>query len=53
MVGAVGLLGVAAGAVVAYLSGRFPAHIEALETSAGVLLIGGFALTGCALPAMI
>jgi hypothetical protein len=53
MVGALGLLSVATGAVITYLSARFPAHVEALETGAGVLLIGGLALTGCALPAMI
>jgi hypothetical protein len=53
MIGAAGLLSIATGAVVAYLSARFPAHIEALETCAGVLLIGGLALAGCALPAMI
>ena len=53
MIGAVGLFSIAAGAVVAYLSTRFPAQIAALETCAGALLIGGLALTGCALPAMI
>jgi hypothetical protein len=53
MVSVAGLLSVTGGTVVAYLAERFPAHIEAIETAAGVLLLGGFALMGCALPAMI
>ena len=53
MIGAVGLLSVIVGAVAAYLAERFPAHIEAVETGAGVLLIGGFALTGYALPVIL
>jgi len=53
MAGAVGLLSVAVGAVVASLSDRFPAHVEALETGAGFLLISGFALAGLALPAIV
>jgi hypothetical protein len=53
MFGTLGLLGVVAGAVVAYTAERWPAHIAVLETGAGVLLIGGLALTGYALPAMI
>jgi dipeptide/tripeptide permease len=53
MVGAMGLLSVMAGAVGGYLSERFPGYVEALETGAGVLLIGGFALAGCALPVIL
>lgn len=53
MAGAAGLLVVLTGSVAAYLAQRFPRHVEAVETAAGVLLIGGFALIGCALPAMI
>ncbi len=53
MVSVAGLLSVTGGTVVAYLAERFPAHIEAIEAAAGVLLLGGFALMGCALPAMI
>jgi len=53
MAGLAGLLGVAGGSVVAYLAERFPVHIETIETAAGVLLLGGFALIGCALPAMV
>jgi hypothetical protein len=59
MVGAVGLLSVTVGAVVEFLAdrvrvlSRFPAHIVALETGAGILLIGGFALTSSALPVIL
>jgi hypothetical protein len=53
MVAAIGLLGVTAGAAVAYLSGRFPGHVAAMETGAGVMLIAGFALTSYALPAIL
>jgi hypothetical protein len=45
------------GAVAAYSAKRFPGHfaghVEALETGAGVLLIGGLALAGCALPVVL
>lgn len=37
----------------AYVADRFPAQIQALETGAGFLLIGGFALAGCALPIVL
>jgi hypothetical protein len=53
MVAAVSLMSVVLGAAIAYLADRFPAHAETLETSAGALLIGGFALLGSALPAML
>ncbi len=53
MVGAVGFFSVVVGAVVAYASERFPAHAEAVETSAGLLLLSGLALTGYTLPAML
>jgi len=53
MVGAIGLLSVVVGAVVAYAAKRFPAQIEALETGAGFLLISGLALSGSALPAIL
>lgn len=53
MVGLAGSLSVMAGGVVAFLSVRFPAHVEALETAAGIMLIGGFALASCALPAIL
>jgi hypothetical protein len=53
MIGALSLLSVIGGAAVAYYADRFPAHVEALETSAGALLIGGLALLGSALPAIL
>jgi hypothetical protein len=53
MIGVLSLLSVIAGTAVAYYADRFPAHVEALETSAGALLIGGLALLGSALPAII
>jgi hypothetical protein len=53
MAGAVGLFSVVVGAVVAYASERFPAHVESLETGAGFLLISGLALSGYAMPAML
>jgi hypothetical protein len=48
-----GLAIVMFGAITAYFSTRFPAKAEAIETAAGFLLIGGFALIGCALPLMV
>ena len=51
MVAVVSVISVVLGAGVAYFAERFPAHVEALETSAGVLLIGGLALMGTGLPA--
>jgi hypothetical protein len=53
LVGALSLIGIVLGAMAAYFADRFPAHIEAIETGAGVLLIGGLALLGSALPAII
>jgi hypothetical protein len=53
MVSAVSFITVAAGAAVARLSEQIPMRIEMLETVAGILLLGGFAAIGCALPAML
>jgi len=53
MVGAAGLFIATIGSVAACMARRFPAHVEAVETTAGFLLLGGFALIGCALPAII
>ena len=53
MIGAVGLLSVSVGAVVGFLADRFPAHVVALESGDGILLIGGFALTSSALPVIL
>ena len=53
VIGILGLLSVMTGAVIAYLAKRFPAHIEALETGAGALLLGGLALASCGLPVIL
>ncbi len=53
MIAALGLLSIVAGAAAAFAAQRLPAYNEALETGAGLLLIGGFALTGAMLPAML
>jgi hypothetical protein len=53
VVALLGLLSVMTGAVVAYLAERFPAHIEALETGAGALLLGGLALASYGLPVIL
>lgn len=53
MVGAASLMSVVIGAAIAYFADRFPTHGEALETSAGALLIGGLALLGSALPTIL
>ena len=53
MAGVFGLLSVVVGAVVAYASDRFPAHLESIETGAGFLMISGLALSSYALPAIV
>jgi hypothetical protein len=53
MIGATGLLIVTIGSVAACLAKRFPAPAETIEKLAGFMLLGGFALMGCALPVMI
>ena len=53
MIAAVSVISVVLGGAIAYAADRFPAHVEALETSAGVLLIGGLALLGSGLPVIL
>ena len=53
MVGTMSMISVTLGAAVAYVADRFPLRIETLETGAGVLLIGGLALLGSALPVIL
>jgi hypothetical protein len=53
MVGIAGLITVIAGGIAAYLSERFPAHVEVLETAAGVMVIAGFTLAGFSMPPII
>ncbi len=50
MLAFVSLISVLAGGATACCAERFPAYTEALETVAGVLLIGGLALLGSGLP---
>jgi hypothetical protein len=53
MMGVAGLLSVMVGAVVAYVADRFPTMTEALETVAGIMVLGGFAVAGYALSTFI
>jgi hypothetical protein len=53
MAGAFSLISVVLGGAVAAVAERFPARVETLETCAGALLIGGLALLGSALPAIL
>ena len=53
MLGIVGSIKVTFGAVTAYVAERLPARTEMIETCAGFLLIGGFALVGSALPIVL
>jgi hypothetical protein len=53
MIAIASFLSVTAGTACASMAARFPGYVEALETGAGALLIGGFALAGCALPVIL
>jgi len=53
MVSIVSFISLTAGATAAYVAERFPARVELIETCAGFLLIGGLALIGAFLPAVI
>jgi len=53
MFAAAGLFSVTTGAVAACLAERWPVHAQTIETAAGALLLGGFALVGWAMPAMV
>ena len=53
MFAAAGLFSVITGAVAACLARRWPAYAQRIESAAGVLLLGGFALVGWAMPAMV
>jgi hypothetical protein len=52
MGGAISVLSIGLGAALAHVSARLPARPELLETVSGILLIGGFAAIGCALPSL-
>ena len=53
MLGIVSLINVTIGAATAYVAERLPTRADAIETGAGFLLIGGFALIGSALPVVL
>ncbi len=53
MLGIAGLLGVVAGGALAYFAEHLSAQTELIETAGGVLILGGFALAGYAMPAII
>jgi hypothetical protein len=53
MLGAASIVSVLLGAVAAVMAEHFPAYTEAVDTCAGVLLIGGFALAGSCLPVVL
>ncbi len=53
MSAALGFVVVIFGALTAYLASRSPTDAKAVETAAGILMIGGFALIGCALPMVV
>jgi hypothetical protein len=53
MLGLAGLVSVLAGGVVAYMSPRYPAHIEIFETATGLLLLVGFALVAWDMPTIL
>jgi len=50
MLGAASVISIVLGATAAVMARRIPTHVEAIETGAGVLLIGGIALAGLFLP---
>ncbi|HXD46742.1 MAG TPA: hypothetical protein VN655_16565 [Pseudolabrys sp.] len=53
MIAICSLVSLVLGATTAVVAERYPAHVEALETAAGVLLIGGLGLIGAGLPVFI
>jgi hypothetical protein len=53
MLGFAGLVSIMIGGVIAYVSERFPAYVELLQSIGGLLLIVGFGLIGANLPAII
>jgi hypothetical protein len=53
MLAIAGLFSVITGVVGACFAGQWPARAQNIETAAGALLLGGFALFGWAMPAMV
>ena len=53
MLAIAGFFSVITGVTAACVARRWPAHAQNIETAAGALLLGGFALVGWAMPAMV
>ena len=53
MVSIASFISITAGVAAAYVAERFPARAALIETAAGFLLIGGLALIGAALRAVV
>jgi hypothetical protein len=53
MLGAAGVFGVMAGMAGSFFASWLPARAETIQTVAGIILLGGFALVGWAMPVMM
>jgi hypothetical protein len=53
MLGVAGVFGVMAGMAGSFFAGWLPTRAEAIQTAAGIILLGGFALVGWAMPVMM
>lgn len=53
MIAICSLVSLVLGATIAVAAERYPGHVAAMETVAGVLLIGGLGLIGAGLPVFI
>jgi hypothetical protein len=53
MLGAAGVFGVMAGMAGSFFASRVPNRAETIQTAAGIVLLGGFALVGWAMPVMM
>jgi hypothetical protein len=53
MIAAISAISFVLGATIAYVANGYPEYLPAIETVAGILLIGGLALLGYALEAVL
>jgi len=53
MIAAISTISFVLGTTVAYVANGYPEYLSAMETVGGILLIGGLALLGCALEAVL
>jgi hypothetical protein len=53
MIAIFSLVSLVLGVCIAVVAERYPGHVAALETVAGVLLIGGLGLIGAGLPVLL